>query len=55
MDNLLYLCNVWKGRSYAIVNVSTSFILKYGQFYLKYYFLSHRNFPLEEIHLSVKC
>ena len=55
MDNLLCLCNVWQGRPYVNANVCVSSILKKGQFYLKYNFLRHRNFPLEEIQLSVNC
>ena len=43
MDNLLYLCNVWKSRSYINSNVPVSSIFNNGQFYLKYYFLYHRN------------
>ena len=56
MDNLLCLCDVWKGRSYVNSNVSVSSIFNNGQFYLKYYFLHHRN-PLSfrEIQLSVNC
>ena len=49
MDNLLRLYDVWKGRSYVNANFSVSSIFNNGQFYLKYYFLRHRNSPLEEI------
>ena len=35
MDNLLCLCDVWKGRSYVNSNVSISSIFNNGQFYLK--------------------
>ena len=45
MDSLLYLCNMGKGWSYVNTNVSVSSILINGQFYLKYYFLRHRNPP----------
>ena len=45
MDNLLCLCNVWKGWSYANADVSVWRIFINGQFYLKYYFLRHRNSP----------
>ena len=55
MDHLLCLCNVWKGRSYVNSNVSVSSIFDNGQFYLKYYFLYHRNPPFKEIQLSVNC
>ena len=56
MDNLVCLCDVWKGRSYVNSHVSVSSIFNNGQFYLKYYFLHHRN-PLSfrEIQLSVNC
>ena len=55
MDNLLCLCDVWKGQSYVNANVSISSIFNNGQFYLKYYFLRHWNSSLEEIQLSVNC
>ena len=42
MDNLLCLCDVWKGRSYVNTNVSVSSIFSNGQFYLKYFFLLQR-------------
>ena len=45
MDNLLCLCNMWKGRSYTNENVSVSSIFNNGQFYLKYYLPCHRNLP----------
>ena len=45
MDNLLSLCNVWKGRSYVDSNVSVSSIFSNGQFYIKYYFLRQKNPP----------
>ena len=35
MDNLLCLCDVWKGRSYVNTNVSVSSIFNNGHFYLK--------------------
>ena len=43
MDNLLCLCDVWKGRSYVNANVSVSSIFSNGQFCLKCCFLRHRN------------
>ena len=45
IDNLLCLSDVWKGRSYvnANVSVSVSSIFSSCEFYLKYYFLRHRN------------
>ena len=46
MDNLVCLCDVWKGRSYVNSHVSVFSIFNNGQFYLKYYFLDHRNAPL---------
>ena len=56
MDNLLCLCDVWKGRSYVNSNVSVFSTFNNGQFYLKYYFLHHRTTPaLKEIQLSVNC
>ena len=59
MNNSLCLCDVRKGRSYVNSNVSVSSIFNNGQFYLKYYFLHHRNppalSPLKEIQLSVNC
>ena len=45
MGNLLYLCDVCKCWSWKNVNVSVSSILNNGLFYLKYYFLRHRNSP----------
>ena len=55
MDNLLRLCNMWKGRSFVNADVSVSSIFNNGQFYLKYYFLRHWNFPLKEIQLTANC
>ena len=58
MDNLLCLCDVWKGPSYVKSNVSVSSIFNEGHFYIKSYFLHHRNplpLPLREIQLSVNC
>ena len=37
VDNLLCLCDLWKGRSYVNSNVSVHSIFNNGQFYLKYY------------------
>ena len=45
MNNLVCLCDVWKGRSYLNANVSISSIFNNGQFYLKYYFLRHWSSP----------
>ena len=53
MGNLLYLSDVWKGRSYVNANVSVSTIFENSQFYLKYQLLRHWRFLLEEIQLSV--
>ena len=39
IDNLLCLCDVWKGRSYVNSNVSVSSIFSNGQFYRNYYFV----------------
>ena len=48
MDNFLCFYDVWIGQSYANFNVSVSSIFSNGQFYLKHYFLHHRNlFPLK--------
>ena len=46
-----------KGWSYVNANASVSSIFINGQYYLKYYFLRHRNPSplLEEIQLSVSC
>ena len=55
MGNLMCLCEILKCRSYLNANVSVSSIFRNVQFFLKYHFLCHRNFPLEEIHLSVNC
>ena len=49
MDILLCFCDVWKGRSYVNSNVSVSSVFNNGQFYLKCYFLCHRNPLLKEI------
>ena len=46
MGNLLYFCDVWKGRLYVTASVSVSSIFNNGQFYLKRYFLCQK-FPLE--------
>ena len=45
IDNLLCLCDVWKGQSYVNTNVSVSSIFNNGQFYLKYYLLRRRISP----------
>ena len=45
LDNLLRLCDLWKGRSGVNGNVFLSPIFKNGHFCLKCHFLCHRNFP----------
>ena len=45
MDNLLCLCDVWKGCRYLNANVFVSSMFNKCQFYVKYYFLHHRNSP----------
>ena len=44
---LLCLCDAWNDRSYVNVNVSFSSIFNNDQFYLKYYYLGHRNSHLK--------
>ena len=53
MDNLLCLCNMWKGRSYTNENVSVSSIFNNGQFYLKYYLPCHRNLPSKRLSKAI--
>ena len=53
MDNLLCLCDVWKGRSYVNANVSVCLIFNNVEFYLKYYFLRLRN-SLSKEYVSYK-
>ena len=48
MDNALYLCNIWKGRSWVNANVSVSSIFNNDQFYLRYYFLRQRTPPRKD-------
>ena len=43
MDNMLSLCDVWKGPSYVNSNISVSSMFNNGKFYPKYYFLRYRN------------
>ena len=45
MDNLLCLCDVWKGQPCVNSTASASSIFNNGHFCLKYYFLHHRNPP----------
>ena len=52
MGNLIYLCDMWKSRSYVSSSVSVSSIFK-SQFLLNYHFSCHKNLSFENIQQSV--
>ena len=45
MKNLICVCVMWNGQSYANDNVSVSSIFKNGLFFPNYHFLCHKSFP----------
>ena len=51
MDNLLCLCDMWKGLSSVNFNFSVSLIFNNDQIYFRYYFLRPRNSPIKYIQL----